>query len=217
MPLDRPAGCIWLGMMHWLQLGLQESFDPIIDVATGQDLVPAMVYAQALGDWDFTGMFTLILYHQVRHVSFFPFGLGRGEDHQVLALMHAQQACHWVSRPSSCGAFAMHQLFARGDDLPEESWAPVIDGGNAAALSGGRASQYAWLFRAYLGTRLLSCHWLPPTHMRAAEGMLASCSMLLRSCWPRYAAQGALSPVLPASFWPINSFTIDSLDSSGTH
>lgn len=46
---------------------VQESFDPIIDVGTGQDLVPAMVYAQALGDWDFTGMLTLILYHQVVH------------------------------------------------------------------------------------------------------------------------------------------------------
>ncbi|KAK9814033.1 hypothetical protein WJX73_009674 [Symbiochloris irregularis] len=42
---------------------LQESFTPIIDVGTGQDLVPAMVHAEAVGDWDFTGMFTLILYH----------------------------------------------------------------------------------------------------------------------------------------------------------
>ena len=49
----------------WSLNGAQESFDPIIDIGTGQDLVQAMVYAQALGDWDFTGMFTLILYRQV--------------------------------------------------------------------------------------------------------------------------------------------------------
>lgn len=42
----------------------QESFDPILDVVTGQDLLPRMVYAETLGDWDFQGMHTLVLRHK---------------------------------------------------------------------------------------------------------------------------------------------------------
>lgn len=64
----------WHGGKDWsaemsAALAVQESFTPIIDVGTGQDLVPAMVHAEAVGDWDFTGMFTLILYHNVSRAS----------------------------------------------------------------------------------------------------------------------------------------------------
>lgn len=45
---------------------LQESFDPIIDLSTGRDLLPVMVYAQELGAWDYTGMYSVLLKHQVR-------------------------------------------------------------------------------------------------------------------------------------------------------
>ncbi len=45
---------------------LAESFDPIVELATGADLMPAMVYAQELGAWDYTGMFTAVLRHRVR-------------------------------------------------------------------------------------------------------------------------------------------------------
>ena len=45
---------------------LHESFDPIIDLVTGQDLLPVMVYAQELGAWDYTGMYSAVLQHQVR-------------------------------------------------------------------------------------------------------------------------------------------------------
>lgn len=44
---------------------LHESFDPIIDLTTGQDLLPVMVYAQELGAWDYTGMYSAVLQHQV--------------------------------------------------------------------------------------------------------------------------------------------------------
>lgn len=44
---------------------LQESFDPIIDLTTGRDLLPVMVYAQELGAWDYTGMYSVLLKHQV--------------------------------------------------------------------------------------------------------------------------------------------------------
>lgn len=40
---------------------LQESFDPILDVPTQQDLLPAMVQAGQVGEWDFQGMHTIIL------------------------------------------------------------------------------------------------------------------------------------------------------------
>ena len=43
---------------------LQESFDPIIDLSTGQDLLPVMVFALELGAWDYTGMYTILLKHQ---------------------------------------------------------------------------------------------------------------------------------------------------------
>lgn len=45
---------------------LTESFDPILDLVTGADLMMAMVYAQELGDWDYTGMYTAILRRRVR-------------------------------------------------------------------------------------------------------------------------------------------------------
>lgn len=45
---------------------LGESFDPIIELTTGADLMAAMVYAQELGDWDYTGMLTALLRHRVR-------------------------------------------------------------------------------------------------------------------------------------------------------
>ena len=42
----------------------QESFDPIIDVTTKQDLLPKMIQAQPLGDFDFQGMFSVLLKHR---------------------------------------------------------------------------------------------------------------------------------------------------------
>lgn len=44
---------------------LQESFDPIIDQVSRQDLVKGMVYSEQQGEWDHTGMFTAILRHKV--------------------------------------------------------------------------------------------------------------------------------------------------------
>ncbi|KAK9836206.1 hypothetical protein WJX84_010859, partial [Apatococcus fuscideae] len=40
------------------------SFDPIIDRVSGKDLLEAMVFAREVGDWDFHGMHTAILYHE---------------------------------------------------------------------------------------------------------------------------------------------------------
>lgn len=40
---------------------LQESFDPIIDQVSGQDLVKGMVFSVQQGEWDHTGMFAAIL------------------------------------------------------------------------------------------------------------------------------------------------------------
>ena len=55
-----------LGLCALVQEILAESFDPIVELATGADLMPAMVYAQELGAWDYTGMFTAVLRHRVR-------------------------------------------------------------------------------------------------------------------------------------------------------
>ena len=44
---------------------LQESFDPIIDGVSGQDLLHGMVFARKQGEWDHTGMFTAVLRHKV--------------------------------------------------------------------------------------------------------------------------------------------------------
>ena len=45
---------------------LQTSFDPIIDKVSGKDLLEAMVFAQdEVGDWDFRGMHTALLFHEV--------------------------------------------------------------------------------------------------------------------------------------------------------
>jgi hypothetical protein len=44
---------------------LCESFDPIMDLVSGADLMPAMVYARELGGWDYTGMFTALLRFKV--------------------------------------------------------------------------------------------------------------------------------------------------------
>ena len=53
-----------------MQLGdlqdiLTESFDPIVELTTGADLMMAMVYAQELGDWDYSGMYTAVLKFKV--------------------------------------------------------------------------------------------------------------------------------------------------------
>lgn len=45
---------------------LTESFDPIVELTTGADLMIAMVYAQELGDWDYSGMYTAVLKFKVR-------------------------------------------------------------------------------------------------------------------------------------------------------
>lgn len=44
---------------------LQESFDPIIDQVSGEDLLCGMVYSEKQGEWDHTGMFAAILRHKV--------------------------------------------------------------------------------------------------------------------------------------------------------
>ena len=41
--------------------GVQESFDPIQDIVSGQDLLPCMVMAETLGEWDFQGMHIIML------------------------------------------------------------------------------------------------------------------------------------------------------------
>ena len=51
-----------------LQDILTESFDPIVELTTGADLMMAMVYAQELGDWDYSGMYTAVLKFKV-HLS----------------------------------------------------------------------------------------------------------------------------------------------------
>lgn len=43
---------------------LGESFDPILDAATGADLTHAMTWAQSAGDWDFSNMLCALLYHR---------------------------------------------------------------------------------------------------------------------------------------------------------
>ena len=48
-----------------LQDILIESFDPIVELTTGADLMVAMVYAQELGDWDYSGMYTAVLKFKV--------------------------------------------------------------------------------------------------------------------------------------------------------
>lgn len=58
----KKGGCV-------VQEILTESFDPILDLVTGADLMMAMVYAQELGDWDYTGMYTAILRRRVRPCS----------------------------------------------------------------------------------------------------------------------------------------------------
>lgn len=49
---------------------LQESFDPIIDTGSGSDLLPAMVNAETAGDYDFQGMYSILLRYRC--------GLGSG-------------------------------------------------------------------------------------------------------------------------------------------
>lgn len=39
----------------------QESFDPIVDMSNGEDLLPKMVYAEGSGDYDFQGMHAILL------------------------------------------------------------------------------------------------------------------------------------------------------------
>lgn len=47
---------------------LQESFDPIIDLSTNTDLLPLMLYAKQYGDWDYRGVYTLLLRHRGKPV-----------------------------------------------------------------------------------------------------------------------------------------------------
>ena len=47
---------------------LQESFDPIIDKATEENLLLLMSKAEVKGDYDFSGMYTALLTHQGRAV-----------------------------------------------------------------------------------------------------------------------------------------------------
>jgi Tify domain binding domain len=47
---------------------LQESFDPIIDLSTNTDLLPLMLYAQQYGDWDYRGVYTLLLRYKGKPV-----------------------------------------------------------------------------------------------------------------------------------------------------
>ena len=44
---------------------MQESFDPIIDAVSGQDLLPGMVYRLQQGDWEHSGFFAIILRQKV--------------------------------------------------------------------------------------------------------------------------------------------------------
>ncbi len=43
---------------------MQESFDPIIDMTTRKDLLPKMIYAESLGEFDFQGMYSILLKHK---------------------------------------------------------------------------------------------------------------------------------------------------------
>jgi hypothetical protein len=47
---------------------LQESFDPIIEQTTNTDLLPLMLYAQQYGDWDYRGVYTLLLRYKGKPV-----------------------------------------------------------------------------------------------------------------------------------------------------
>lgn len=47
---------------------LQESFDPIMDLASNKDLLPLMLYAQQYKDWDYRGMYTLLLRYKGKPV-----------------------------------------------------------------------------------------------------------------------------------------------------
>ena len=47
---------------------LQESFDPIVDLSTGTDLLPLMLYAHQYGDWDYRGVYTLLLRYKGKPV-----------------------------------------------------------------------------------------------------------------------------------------------------
>lgn len=47
---------------------LGESFDPIIDIGSGVDLLPLMVFARAHGEWDYKNVHTLLLRHKGKPV-----------------------------------------------------------------------------------------------------------------------------------------------------
>ncbi|KAG1656826.1 hypothetical protein FOA52_008460 [Chlamydomonas sp. UWO 241] len=51
-----------------VQSVLQESFDPIIDVTSQQDLLPKMIHASTVGEFDFQGMFSILLKHKGKSV-----------------------------------------------------------------------------------------------------------------------------------------------------
>jgi hypothetical protein len=48
---------------------LQESFEPICDLSTGEDLVPQMVHSEGVKDHDFQGMHTVMLFFKGKPVS----------------------------------------------------------------------------------------------------------------------------------------------------
>ena len=53
---------------------LEESFDPIIDQISKQNLVRGMVYSEQQGEWDHTGMFAAILKYKVCSVPSYQMG-----------------------------------------------------------------------------------------------------------------------------------------------
>lgn len=54
---------------HTSPNSLAESFDPIIDVVNGVDLMPLMIYCQSYRDWDYCGCHTLLLRHEGQPVA----------------------------------------------------------------------------------------------------------------------------------------------------
>ncbi|CAK0734199.1 hypothetical protein CVIRNUC_000397 [Coccomyxa viridis] len=76
---------------------LTESFDPIVELTTGADLMLAMVYAQELGDWDYSGMYTAVLKHKGKAVCaavFRVFGPQMAEVPLVATRLEARRQGH---------------------------------------------------------------------------------------------------------------------------
>ena len=76
---------------------LSDSFDPILDVASGQDLLPLMVTAEVARDHDFGGMHALLLRRGGAPVSaavFRVFGAGLAELPLIATASSARRAGH---------------------------------------------------------------------------------------------------------------------------